>query len=334
MRNRANIFIQLRERLNGFGSTPRTEEIINRAIEANEWFTYDDIVNAVQAIRCGMLSESHIREWLAHYPATKTPKRVAVIMAGNIPLVGFFDLMCVIASGHDCYVKTSSKDAVLMQFIIDELKLICSNIPIYEYSSEQTYDMAIATGGDEANEYFREHFRGTRTLLRGSRHSIAVLDGSESEEILYSLGLDISSYSGMGCRSVSMLFVPRGYRPRIPFNRAVNSKLKRNIASMRALLTMQHRDIIDCQGFLLAPGNEFPSSLAMVTLYEYDNISEVEAWIESHTNSIQCVVAHDNMTTIKPPFGRIIPFGAAQIPNLWDYADGVDTMKFLLDEGV
>jgi hypothetical protein len=241
-------------------------------------------------------------------------------MAGNIPLVGFFDLLCVVAAGHECHLKPSSKDSVLMRYVVEQLRDIEPNIAIYDYSADATYDMAIATGGDDANAYFREHFAGTRTLLRGSRHSVAVLNGNESAEELQALHNDITAYSGLGCRSVSMLFVPRGYVPDFKRGEAVNAKLRRNIQAMRATLTIEGAEFWDAGAFIMRRGEDFAQSLAVVTLREYLDIGEVKKWIETNAEHIQCVVSHSD-----------IPFGRAQYPALMDYADGVDTMRFLLD---
>ena len=320
MKHIVDIFSALGERLTHFGSDDASNRIIDEAVAANGWFTRTDILRAVEAIRTEMLDREKLTAWLSHYTKAVEPKRVAVIMAGNIPLVGFFDLLCVVAAGHECHVKPSSKDSVLMCYIVEQLRDIESNIAIYGYSADATYDMAIATGGDDANAYFREHFAGTRTLLRGSRHSVAVLNGNESAEELHALHNDITAYSGLGCRSVSMLFVPHGYVPHFKRGEAVNVKLKRNIQAMRATLTIEGAEFWDAGAFIMRRGEDFAQSLAVVTLREYLDIGEASEWIEENTEHIQCVVSRTD-----------IPFGRAQYPALMDYADGVDTMRFLLD---
>ena len=320
MKHIVDIFSALGERLTRFGSNDASNRIIDEAIAANGWFTRTDILRAVEAIRSEMLDREKLAAWLSHYTKAVEPKRVAVIMAGNIPLVGFFDLLCVVAAGHECHVKPSSKDSVLMRYVIEQLRDIEPCIAIYDYSADATYDMAIATGGDDANAYFREHFAGTRTLLRGSRHSVAVLNGNESAEELQALHNDITAYSGLGCRSVSMLFVPRGYVPDFKRGEAVNAKLRRNIQAMRATLTIEGAEFWDAGAFIMRRGEDFAQSLAVVTLREYSDIEEVKKWIEENAEHIQCVVSRTD-----------IPFGRAQYPALTDYADGVDTMRFLLD---
>lgn len=320
MKHIVDIFSALGERLTHFGGDDASNRIIDGAIAANGWFTRADILRAVEAIRSEMLDREKLMAWLSHYTKTVEPKRVAVIMAGNIPLVGFFDLLCVVAAGHECHVKPSSKDSVLMRYVVEQLRDIEPSIAIYDYSADATYDMAIATGGDDANAYFREHFAGTRTLLRGSRHSVAVLNGNESAEELQALHNDITAYSGLGCRSVSMLFVPRGYVPDFKCGVAENAKLRRNIQAMRATLTIEGAEFWDVGAFIMRRGEDFAQSLAVVTLREYADIEEVKKWIEENAEHIQCVVSRSD-----------IPFGRAQYPALTDYADGVDTIRFLLD---
>lgn len=320
MKHIVDIFSALGERLTRFGGDDASNRIIDEAIAANGWFTRADILHAVEAIRSEMLDREKLAAWLSHYTKAVEPKRVAVIMAGNIPLVGFFDLLCVVAAGHECHLKPSSKDSVLMRYVIEQLRDIEPSIAIYDYSADATYDMAIATGGDDANAYFREHFAGTRTLLRCSRHSVAVLNGDESAEELQALHNDITAYSGLGCRSVSMLFVPRGYIPDFKRGEAENAKLRRNIQAMRATLTIEGVEFWDAGAFIMRRGEDFAQSLAVVTLREYLDIEEVSEWIEENTEHIQCVVSRSD-----------IPFGRAQYPALTDYADGVDTMRFLLD---
>ena len=323
MKHIEEIFVALGERLANFGDDEHSNRIIEDALAANGWFTRADILRAVDAIRSEMLDREVLSKWLNNYTATAEPKRVAVIMAGNIPLVGFFDLLCVLAAGHECHLKPSSKDSVLMRYVVEQLRDIDKDIAIFDYSADATYDMAIATGGDDANLYFREHFAGTRTLLRGSRHSIGVLNGAESAEELRALYNDITAYSGLGCRSVSMLFVPRGYVPNFERGVAENIKLRRNVQAMRATLTIEGAEFYDSGAFIMRRGEDFAQSLAVVTLKEYADIADVKAWIKTNAEYIQCVVSNCGIEGSQP-------LGRAQYPALMDYADGVDTMRFLL----
>ena len=211
-----------------------------------------------------------------------------------------------------------------MRYIVEQLRDIDPNITIYNYSADAAYDIAIATGGDDANAYFREHFTGTRTLLRGSRHSVAVLNGKESAEELRALYNDITAYSGLGCRSVSMLFVPQGYIPAFECGVAENAKLKRNVQAMRATLTIEGAEFRDAGAFIMRRGEDFAQSLAVVIIREYADIEDVKAWLNSNAEHIQCIVSNCGIEGSQH-------LGRAQYPALMDYADGVDTMRFLLD---
>ena len=326
MRDVTEIFTTLGERLREFGSSAESRAVVASAIEGNPWFTEQSIIRAVEAIRTDMLDKRKLEEWLCRYPATHRPKRVAIIMAGNIPLVGFFDLLCVLCSRHKAYIKPSSKDRVLVQYIVDTLRSIEPDIAIYDYSASDHYDMVIATGSDEANRYFESQFADCKRLLRGSRHSVAVLEGNESDEELRGLYDDITAYFGLGCRSVSMLFVPEGHNLAIPqTEERLHPKYSRCVASTRALLKMQSREFGDFGAFITIEGKEFATNLATVVVQHYRDIEQVKRWLAEHREQIQCVVSHLDIE-------GCVPFGKAQHPELWDYADGVDTMAFLTSE--
>ena len=324
-----DLFSALAQRLETFGTTPQSSELIERAVSENPWFTEADIVRAVGAIRSEMLQRPQLEAWATNYTPATEPKRVAVIMAGNLPLVGFFDLLCVLVAGHECHYKPSSKDSVLMRYIVEELRALDPTVAIYEFDPAAEYDMLIATGGDEAVRHFDTHYPTTRRLLRGSRHSIAVLDGKETDAELKGLCNDITSYSGLGCRSVSLVFVPKGHLPSLTCDAPRCKKLERNLRSERALRTMTAQSYTDCRGFILAPGGDFPTSLAVVHYAEYDNAHDICTWLKSNGHRLQCVVSHIPELDDALPFGRTIPFGRAQRPALTDYADGIDTMAWL-----
>ena len=175
-----DIFSALGYRLAAFGKTPDTVEVVRRAAVENPWFLPQEIIRAVKVIRCEMLERQRLEAWAGAYPPVRTPKRVLVVMAGNIPLVGFFDLLCVLASGHACRVKPSSKDTVLIGYVVDLLRTIDPAIPLRMAEQGERPDAVIATGSDNANRYFRMLFGGIPSLLRGSRQSVAVLSGRET----------------------------------------------------------------------------------------------------------------------------------------------------------
>lgn len=326
MKSTVQIFSELGERLLGFGTDEASRSAMARAVAQNEWFSVGDIRFAVEALRSEMLDGAKVAEWLRHYPTSQQrgAKRVALIMAGNIPLVGFFDLMCVLASGDVPYVKPSSKDSVLEGYVEDLLREIEPELRIERYVEGADYDAVIATGGESANLYFRTAFEGVPSLLRGSRHSVAVLSGKESKEQLQGLADDIFTYSGLGCRNVSLLFVPKGYKLALPVRKMCRA-YHNNYLQCRALLTMQGVAFSDLGEAVVVPSTaEFPRYLSQINVVEYDDLGAVKRWLAERDEALQCVVSG-----IEGLHSRTVPIGRAQLPTLFDYADERDTMQFL-----
>ena len=327
VKSTVEIFSELGARLAEFGSDETSRSVLARAVAENEWFSVNDIRYAVEAIRSEMLDAEKISSWLAHYPTVgmHRPKRVAIIMAGNIPLVGFFDLMCVIANGDIPYVKPSSKDRVLETYVEQLLRDIEPSLCIEQYSEGVDYDAVIATGGESANLYFRAAFGAAPTLLRGSRHSVAVLSGKETKGELGSLADDIFIHSGLGCRNVSLVFVPKGYAPKLEV-RKMGRAYHNNYLQCRALLTMQGVKFDDLTEAVAVRSQvaEFSRFLSQINIVEYSSLDEVQQWLAAHDESLQCVVS-----AIEGLHSRQVPLGRAQRPTLFDYADERDTMQFL-----
>lgn len=321
------IFSMLGCRLQNFGADVASRDVIAQAVAANEWFSEADILMAVDAIRREFLSPEKLTSWLAQYDLATTPsRRVAIIMAGNIPLVGFFDLMCVLLCGHEALVKSSHKDSVLINYIISELKAIAPDIPIRDYTPSAQVDMVIATGGDSAAAHFRKSYANLPTLIRGSRHSVAVLDGGESSADIEALQRDIFSYNGLGCRNVSLVFLPRGAKLQLAQPENIGAMYRGNYLSQRAMMSMMGADFQDWGFCLSKEGREFSDVISCVNYTYYDDLAEVEEWLASHDESLQCIVSR----CVKHP--RAVEFGQAQYPTLYDYADGIDVMKFLIEE--
>lgn len=315
---RIETFARLGERMRQLTSD---EEVVRRAVEANPWFQPHEVVRAARAIASTMLRPEALEEWMAHYPTlpSTTPQRALIVMAGNIPWVGFFDLLCVVMAGHRALVKPSSKDRILMEWAVEQLREMEPEIAVEWYDGGEV-DRLIATGSNEAVAHFRRAFPSTRSLLRGSRQSVALLTGEESPEEWQALADDIFAYSGLGCRNVSLLLAPHGVEVPITVPE-MNPRYTENYRQQRALKQMMGEEFVDLGGALLVEGEEFPASLSTLVVKRYNEMREAEVWLESHREQIQCVVSHD-----KPPH-----FGEAQQPGLHDYADGVDTMKFLME---
>lgn len=326
MNNVVELFTELGVRLQGFGTDDATQRVIAEAQAANGWFLPGEIVRAVRTIGDEMLRRDRLEAWLAAYPALRQPheaRNVLVVMAGNIPLVGFFDLLCVVAAGHRCLVKPSTRDHVLMEYVLAQLHAIDPAAPVEPYDGSQPVEAVIATGSDNANRYFRSRYAGIPSLLRGNRQSVAVLSGCETEAQLRGLADDIWAYSGLGCRSVSLLFLPRNAdEPRLQMP-SVNIKYKNNYIQQKALLEMQRKPFVDLGASLLIGERSFPNALSRIHCARYDSLDEVRDWLSAHDDQLQCVVSEclDH--------SRRVDFGRAQSPALTDYPDDCDVLAWL-----
>ncbi|WP_282016422.1 acyl-CoA reductase [Marinifilum flexuosum] len=311
------------------------KELLNRVSIENLWFTPNHVRSSIIGI-CQFLNKENLNQWLEKYKVSKnnTNKSVAVIMAGNIPMVGFHDMLSVLISGHTFIGKLSTKDNQLLDFIS---KLLISLNPEFEklinfqsgqLNGESSFDAIIATGSNNSARYFDAYFSKYPNIIRRNRNSIAVISGSETEEEIKALGNDIFLYFGLGCRNVSKLYIPKGYDITNLFKLwedykhiIDNSKYANNYNYQRSLLLMnkiQHYD----NGFLLLQENKEVASPVGVVYFEYySELHDIERKLKLDSELIQCVVASDLDNTI--------PFGKAQEPQLWDYADNVDTMQFL-----
>ncbi len=256
----------------------------------------------------------------------RTPMRTLIVMAGNLPLVGFFDLLCVVAAGDVTLVKPSHKDRVLMEWAISELRAIAPDIPIFIYSDGEPIDRLIATGSDKTRAHFEASYPTIPKLLRGTRHSLAIIIDEDSDLSISLLQEDIFGYSGLGCRSVSMIFLPEEFDiERLPTG-SVHPKHRNNYLRLRALLKLGRVEFTDSGTHCLVASTDFPNEIAQLSIQRYTSLDEVKRWITENDEVIQCIVASSE--TIN--HSRRADFGEAQHPTLFDYADGVDTMKFLL----
>jgi hypothetical protein len=325
-----DIFALLGLRLSSLGGDVSSREIVRRAVEANPWFSESEIIRAAKALVDGMLSRETLSAWLADYPAlpVSQPRNVLIVMAGNIPFVGFQDLLCVLVAGHRAVVKPSSKDSVLMWWIIEQLREISPDIPISHFVEEEHPDALVAMGGDDAVGALGRQYGTIPTLLRGSRSSVAVLAGCEPPEQLTGLADDILSYSGLGCRNVSLVFVPDDLdigalvNTLGTYHHPINPKYANNCRQIKAILYMNGAEFTDCGICVLCEEWNFPADISRINYARYSTAEDVSRWLTAHDGEIQCVVG-----TIDHP--RAVGFGEAQYPTLFDYPDGRDTMQFL-----
>ncbi len=296
----------------------------------NPWFTQENIKQALNAWQ-EQLSEDMLKAWLSPYKLKEVegPKKVLVIMAGNIPLVGFHDFLTVLVLGHKVVIKMSSTDNVLLKVIIDKLIDIApdlkNSIEFIDDVKNRKFDAVIATGSDNSAQYFEYYFKDAKKIIRKNRRSVAVLDGTESSMELKGLANDVFAYFGLGCRNVSKLFLPKGFnldnlfKAFFPYSHVVeHKKYGNNYDYNKAIFLMGSNDLIENGFLLMKEDRSLLSPVAMLYYEYYNDISTVEHFVEENAEQLQCVVSKKD-----------IPFGNTQQPNLWDYADGVDTVEFL-----
>jgi len=312
------------------------KNIIQQASVSNDWFTIENINFAVSAL-AKSLSENNLNKWLKNYPELtnyNTHKKVALVMAGNIPLVGFHDLLCTLISGHKAVVKLSSKDDLLLKGIIDLLVNIETGFKdAVHFTDEQlkSFDAVIATGSTNSAKYFEYYFGKYPNIIRKNRNSVAVLSGKETKEELMQLADDIFLYFGLGCRNVSKLFIPddfdvdRFFKAIFQYKEVINhNKYANNYTYNRSVYLMNKIGFLE-NGFLIIKEDLGMSSPISVVFYErYSKLETVTERLNIEQDNIQCVVSNEKGLPNK------VAFGEAQNPQLWDYADNVDTMKFLL----
>lgn len=335
LEQRVSAFGQLGQLIQNELENGTLEPIITKAYHANQWFTPENIRLALAEISKHYLDVENINTWLSQYSFENAaaPKTIGLVMAGNIPLVGWHDLMTVVLSGNRAMVKLSSKDEILPKYLIQKLLDIAPALSdsIVIADRLQNFDAVIATGSGNTARYFEYYFGKYPNIIRRNRTSVAVLSGQESQEELCRLGEDIFTYFGLGCRNVSALLVPQGYS----FNgfyeaiqpyaeTAQNKKYFNNYEYYKSLLLLNKEAHLDNGFLLLKESNALASPVASLYFSYYTDLGEVEQRLEEHSEEIQCIVSQAGLLP------ESIAFGTAQHPELWDYADRVDTMAFLL----
>lgn len=297
----------------------------------NRWFTPENVIMSIDGI-VKMLEKEALESWISTYSLGEGSKRIGIVMAGNIPLVGFHDLLSVLMSGHSAYIKLSSQDSKLLPLITDLLVSIDPGFKEYIHFVPQLKDMdsVIATGSDNSARYFKQYFSNQPNIIRKNRTSCAVLTGEETEREILALGKDIFAYYGLGCRNVSKLYVPKGYDFKNllcileSFEEIGNhSKWRNNYDYNKSIYLVNREPHLDNGFLLLKESKQLVSPISVLFYEEYSSINELEGLLASQQDKIQCVVGN---TQTMP---NLIPFGKAQYPEVWDYADGVDTLDFL-----
>ncbi|MCX6301257.1 MAG: acyl-CoA reductase [Bacteroidia bacterium] len=311
--------------------TSRIEQLIENQHHNNPWFTPDNVRMAVSAI-AEELTSGNLNRWCNAYPGLDKkikPLNVGVVMPGNIPLAGFHDFLSVLISGNRIIAKKSSKDPDLINLISE---ILVSADPEFKNLISITdenltgFDVVIATGSDNSARYFEYYFGKYPHIIRNNRNSIAIIDGKENDNELEALGTDVFSYFGLGCRNVSRLFLPAGYDLSV-LTRCWNSysglvrhkKYASNYDFSKAVFIVNREKFTDTGYLLMKEHNSISSPVAVLHYGFYKIPEEFKIQIFQLKDKIQCIIGHD-----------YIPFGKAQMPALWDYADSIDTIDFLL----
>ncbi|WP_433829313.1 acyl-CoA reductase [Flavobacterium anhuiense] len=311
------------------------EKLISLSQSHNGWYTPEQVYFSIQSWAEALTAEN-IDKWLSAYKIVQNndnPKTVALILAGNIPLVGFHDFLSVLITGNKALIKTSSNDQHLLPFLAKYLIAIDENLKSYITFAEgklENFDAVIATGSNNTSRYFEYYFKDKPSIIRKNRNSAAILTGQETHEELEALGEDIFRYFGLGCRNVSKLFIPKNYsfdsffQAMFKYQDVIHyEKYANNYDYNKAVFLMSNFKLLD-NGFLtLKEDSSYASPISSVFYESYENLEELQKRLQEDTDQIQCIVSN-NLTT------NSIAFGETQKPQLWDYADNVDTITFLL----
>lgn len=314
------------------------EPVLSRAAAENGWFSPDQSRAAIQSLAEDMLKSETLNAWASRYALEDkiVSKKIGLVMAGNIPLVGMHDLFAVLLSGHRALIVASSKDEVLTEWMISQIEIASPGLGKFIEIAEKLTraDAVIATGSNNTMKYFQQYFSKKPHILRGSKTSAAVITGKETEEDFEALGREIFSFYGLGCRNVSKLFVPEGYDfvPMLDAFRLFapvveNNKYWHNYEYYKAIYLVNRTVHLDT-GFLLVKADTASASPPGNLFYQTYGPAEPLAEELSAGKQWQCIYSAGKVDGVKT-----LPFGEGQHPNPWDYADNTDTIAFLLSLG-
>ncbi|SDB81641.1 hypothetical protein [Williamwhitmania taraxaci] len=301
----------------------------------NPWFTRGNVLKCYSAWGVALTPEK-IEEFTSRYHKNQgdhNTKTIGIISAGNIPFVGLHDILCCLFSGHRALIKLSGRDADLTSLIINILEQLEPSLKGMVTIAEDRltqFDAIIATGSNNSSRYFEYYFAKYPHIIRKNRNGVALLNGNESKEELALLGNDIYQYFGLGCRNVAKIFVPKGYNLATlfeaiePWNGIINhSKYANNYSYNRALWLIDLAPHLDTGFMLFRRDTSFVSPIATLFYEEYEELEQIIQFLNLNIEQLQCVVSNIEQVPIR------VNFGQTQQPELWDFADGVDTMKFL-----
>ncbi len=306
------------------------QEVVNKTYVYNTWFTKENTNQALQNIAKEFLNKEKLENWLSTYefPNTTNAKTIAIVAAGNIPMVAFHDILSVLISENNLQLKLSEKDKFLLPFILEKLIEIEPDFKdkIAIQFKLENFDAIIATGSNNTAKHFEYYFSKYKNIIRRNRNSIGILSGNESVKNIEDLGHDIFDYFGLGCRNISKIFVPKnfdlmslkaGLSKHIDVNQ--HNQYMNNLDYQRTLYLMNQTPLIDIDFVNIVENKSLHSPISCLHIERYNDIDEVNNFIIDERDNLQCIVGKD-----------YLDFGKSQQPTLSDYADNVDTMKFIL----
>ncbi len=298
----------------------------------NGWFEPEMVQQALHAWSEALVPEA-VHFWLKDVVEPETKKKVGIVAAGNIPLVGLHDILSAYACGHEVYVKPSQDDALLYPLIFTFLQQSDASCVVECVDRLKGMDVVIGTGSSNTTRYFEQYFGHLPHLFRGTRHSAAWIDEQTSTEDLHLLGRDVFDYFGLGCRNVTHLLLPKAYDIQHIFKAwptfssvGDNKKYGNNYDYHRALYMMNGDAFLENGFVILRESPVLASPVSVVHWHRYESTAEGVEWLESQADRLQCVVG-PNRLSLKGI--EIVPYGKSQSPALWDYADRINTLDFL-----
>lgn len=338
LKERIDILVKAGDKLKTAMDKPDYASIFSMAESSNHWFTQSNIKKSIVAITSCYTDRAKIEKWIGAYklPENSNPKILGLLLAGNIPFVGIHDIISGFIAGHKMYLKYSDKDSYLMPFFVKLITEQDSNAEMYftEVERMNDIDMVIATGSNNTARYFDYYFGKMPNIIRKNRVSVAVLNKNTSMEELKMLGEDVFSYFGLGCRNISKIYLPKGYKIEKIMEAfedwkewVLHNKYKNNFDYNYAIYLLNKVKFFTNGSLITLEDESIYSRISCLHFSYYDDIENIQSELIGLRDQLQCIVSN-----VELPKLDTVEFGATQAPELWDYADGVDTMDFLISQ--
>lgn len=338
LKERIDLINKAGDKLREAFDDPNYASVFSMAESSNHWFTQSNIKKSIDAICAKYTAPDKLAQWVSKYsiPENNKPKKLGLLLAGNIPFVGIHDVIAGFVAGHQMHIKFSDKDSYLMPFFI---KLITEeNEKAASYFTEvermNGIDLVIATGSNNTSRYFEYYFGKMPNIIRKNRVSVAVLGQETSMEELKMLGEDVFSYFGLGCRNISKMYLPKGYKIEKVMEAfedwkewVLHNKYKNNFDYNYAIYLLNKTKFFTNGSLITIEDESIYSRISCLHFSYYDSLEELETSLDGLKDQLQCVVSNIELEKVNTQ-----AFGSSQAPELWEYADGVDTMEFLISQ--